>query len=66
MANEWICLITAAVVWGGAFLLAGRIARKQVSEADRDAEAKGYFRKHDTPPTRPQSSTPGSDPPAAA
>lgn len=66
MQTELICLITAAVVWGSAFLLAGRIARKQVSQADRDAEAKGYFRKFDTPPRSPEPPRSGSDPPAAA
>ena len=64
--NEWVCLITAAVVYVTAFILAGRIATRNLSTADQEAEDKGYFRKFDTPPSIPEPPRSGSDPPPAA
>lgn len=61
MPTELICAIAAVVVWGGAGLLAMLITDKKVSKEDREAEAKGYFRKRDTPPN-----SSGSDPPPSA
>lgn len=52
--SEWICLITAAIVYGGSGILAMFIADRNLSKADRDAESKGYFRKRsdsDPPPS---------------
>lgn len=53
MNSDLICLICAALVYCGAFMLAMGHAERTIPAAEREAEAKGYFRKRSTPPPAP-------------
>jgi hypothetical protein len=61
--SNFICLITAAIVYGGCGILAMRIADRSLSKKDREAEEKGYFRKRDTPDPEPPETDSDPHPP---
>ncbi len=53
MNTDLVCLLSAALVYCGVFMLAMRHAERTIPPAEREAEAKGYLRKRSTPPPAP-------------
>jgi hypothetical protein len=51
--SDFICLLSAALVYCGAFFLAMRHVERSIPAAEREAENKGYFRKRSVPPPAP-------------